>query len=432
MRRRLVLLATAISTMVALAFLVPLALLVRTLAEYRAMNEARQLAQMMAPTIATGDERGIVLALQTASVISEDRVTVFMPDGRILGASVRRDAHVELAMQGEAFTAVLPEGHALFTPLFGPGDTTAVVRVLIPEEIRMAGVATSWAVLSGLSVALVLGAVLLADRLATSVVLPAREAAAAARALAAGEQRARAPVAGPPEVADIAAALNTLADRIDARHVDGTLVALLLAEREAAADISHRLRIPMTALSLDVEELGDSPAAAQLTADLEALEREVDRVIRDARRPSADLRCLCEASALVRSRAEFWSVLAEDEDRPLAVELPSQPVFVAVEEQELQAVLDTLVSNVLAHTPARTSFRMGLRVDGDLAVIVVEDDGPGWPAGDVVARGMSSRDSTGLGLDIARRTAERHGGRLRLGSSANGGARVEIALPAAS
>lgn len=65
-------------------------------------------------------------------------------------------------------------------------------------------------------------------------------------------------------------------------------------------------------------------------------------------------------------------------------------------------------------------------------VLVVEDAGPGIgnPAA-VVERGHSRRDSTGLGLDIARRTAETAAGRLDIAPSALGGARIELTLPAA-
>ena len=88
------------------------------------------------------------------------------------------------------------------------------------------------------------------------------------------------------------------------------------------------------------------------------------------------------------------------------------------------------IDNVFAHTGEGTAFRV--RVEGtedDAVRLVVEDDGPGLAGPDVVTRGASTVGSTGLGLDIARRTAEAAGGALRLGSSDGGGARVVLELP---
>ena len=61
---------------------------------------------------------------------------------------------------------------------------------------------------------------------------------------------------------------------------------------------------------------------------------------------------------------------------------------------------------------------------GGGARLVMDDAGPGFPDGIVPERGRSGAGSTGLGLDIVRRTAEAAGGELRLGSSDAGGARV--------
>ena len=105
-----------------------------------------------------------------------------------------------------------------------------------------------------------------------SVTGPAAGLARTSRALAAGDASARADVAGPPEIADVAEAINLLADRIDE---------LRTTERERVADLSHRLRTPLTALRLDAEARGD-PA---LIADLDRLENEMNEVIRAARRP---------------------------------------------------------------------------------------------------------------------------------------------------
>ncbi len=66
--------------------------------------------------------------------------------------------------------------------------------------------------------------------------------------------------------------------------------------------------------------------------------------------------------------------------------------------------------------------------EGNLALLVIEDDGPGLGFTEQTERGISGGGSTGLGLDITRRTAERSGGAVRIGSGAGGGTRVEVLL----
>jgi signal transduction histidine kinase len=82
--------------------------------------------------------------------------------------------------------------------------------------------------------------------------------------------------------------------------------------------------------------------------------------------------------------------------------------------------VDAVLGNVFAHTPDGTGMSVGVRArEGGGAVLTVRDDGPGMSA-DAVERGRSCGGSTGLGLDIARRTAEASGGDLRIGSSPSG------------
>ena len=192
----------------------------------------------------------------------------------------------------------------MVTPVFGASGS-AVVHVRVPTAVLTAGVWRAWAILGALGLALVVGAVVVADRLGRSVVGPADDVAVAARRLASGDLDARAPVAGPPEIADVAAALDALADRIDD---------MLLLEREAAADLSHRLRTPMTALRLDVEALPPGATGERLIADVRALEETVDRLIRHARAGRAS-GGVADLGAIVRDRLAFWTPLVEDEGR---------------------------------------------------------------------------------------------------------------------
>jgi signal transduction histidine kinase len=221
-------------------------------------------------------------------------------------------------------------------------------------------------------------------------------------------------------VRQVSGGLNRLAARIGE---------LLTHERETLADLSHRLRTPLTALRIDAESLRDETEMTQLTADVDELTRTVNEIIREARRPSANGgRVACDAVEVVRERTEFWQALAEDQDRYMAVEIDAEWCPVRVPAQDLAACVDILLENVFAHTPEGAAFgvRLAARASGG-AWLTVADDGPGF-AGDYAARGTSGGGSTGLGLDIARRISEASGGSLTVGRSPRGGAAITLAL----
>ncbi|MDX1449203.1 MAG: ATP-binding protein, partial [Acidimicrobiia bacterium] len=136
----------------------------------------------------------------------------------------------------------------------------------------------------------------------------------------------------------------------------------------------------------------------------------------------------------VQDRAAFWQVLAEEQERGFELSVTvGSPVLVGASDKELTAALDAVLGNVFDHTPPGTAFSIRCMRVGDEVAITVEDAGPGFPSGmDALARGVSGGGSTGLGLDIARRTAERAGGTLRIGRSRDGGASVSLVLPVIS
>jgi len=417
MRRRLMLVAAATTTMVVIAFVIPLGLLVRTVAAERVLTSARQVAGALAPALASGDRGQIETAIAVATSSTHGEVGVLLPDGTTLGSEIP-DELADRAKLGEAVEVDRPGGRTIVTPVVGAGGATSIVLVEVSSERLSAGVLESWLVLGGLGILMIVGAVVVADRLARQITRSVDDVSAAAHELSAGRHDARAPVEGPPEIADVARALNALADRIGD---------LLAAEREAAADLSHRLRTPLTALRLDVESLRDHPDAGRLAADVAALERAVDQQIR-AVRSGGRAPTTTDVVGLAAERAAFWEPLADDENRPVTADLPDHPVFVRADHDEVASALDVLIGNVFAHTPAGTGFELAVREDGDRVEVVVRDHGPGFPEGiDLTARGVSGGGSTGLGLDICRRLAESSGGELLVDSP--GGARVRLRLP---
>jgi signal transduction histidine kinase len=422
MRRQLTLLVASTTMLVLIAFLVPLAVLVKQITEDRALSRAAVVVQAIVPLIGTSDENAIRLAVTSQPV----PVTVFLPGGPVLGTTAERTPAVRLAeARGRSLTVANDDGdREIVVPVVSGGQTTVVRTVVTAEELTR-GVTQAWLVLAALGIALVLLGLLVAGRLARTIVAPISTLAAVSQLLGRAHFDARTnPGIGPPEVREVARALNQLAGRIQG---------LLREEREQVADLSHRLRTPLTALRLEAESLRDPQDAARIAAAADSIERSVTAVIQQARRRGAERPAPgCDVTAVVADRVAFWTVLAEDTDRAVRRHLPETPIPVAVPADDLAAALDALLGNVFAHTPDGTALSVTLvaRLGGG-ATLTVADSGPGFGSHTgVLRRGESGGGSTGLGMDIARRAAEAGGGSLHLGAGADGGAEVRLELAA--
>ncbi|MFI7699287.1 sensor histidine kinase [Nonomuraea sp. NPDC049480] len=418
MRRTLAVLMVAVTSMVALAFLVPLALIVRETAQSRALAGAERQASALVPVLAlTTRSADLGHAMARTEAGRRGLLAIHIKGGAAAGTSRAPAAEVARATaQTRASTVELPSGYALLRPVALDGDRGAVIEVFVPADDLNRGVFSSWAVLTGVAVVLVAGSVLVGDRLGARVVRAARRLGTAATALGAGDLSERIYPDGPPELQAAATAFNSMANRVT--H-------LLAAERELAADLSHRLRTPLTALRLSLDHLG--PQAEPSRQALARLESEVDTVIAAARRPSSRAARACDAAEVLRERLAFWSALAEDQGRPWELTGATLPVRVPVPAGELTAAVDALLGNVFRHTEEGTAFGVTLHEGQDTVGILISDAGPGILDPEAaLERGASGSGSTGLGLDIARRLAESTSGTLRLDRSSLGGAQVQL------
>ncbi|MFI1353551.1 sensor histidine kinase [Streptomyces sp. NPDC020898] len=226
-----------------------------------------------------------------------------------------------------------------------------------------------------------------------------------------------------------------------ARTTNETLAALETSverQRRFVADASHELRSPIASLRTQLEvgaahpELLDVDGAVEDTVRLQHLAADLLLLARlDAGERPVDARC--DLAALAREQA------AQRAGAGVSAETPEAAVEVTGSRGQLARVLGNLLDNGLRH--ARSAVTVGVRRDGQWAVLEVADDGDGVPEADrervferfVRLDDARSRDDggAGLGLAIARDVAVRHGGTLTVRETATGGALFELRLPLA-
>jgi signal transduction histidine kinase len=404
--------------LVLVAFLVPLALLVKNVAADRAVQRATVQAQELTSlVVASTDRQALAEAVRQVDARSAYDISVFV-DGQVLGTRAARSPLVTLAERGNSRSGEVAGGREIVFAVVRPAAAApAVIRTFVSDDALTAGVPRAWLLLGALGIALLLVSLVVADWLARSFVRSTVDLAAVSHRLGRGDLAARADTSAPGELGVVATALNGLAGRIDE---------LLKEERETIADLSHRVRTPLTSLRMEAESL-DPEASERIGAGVDAVNRAVSEAIQQARRRGATPDN-ADAAEVVAARVAFWAVLAEDTERDLAVDIAPGPLPVALSTADLEACVDALLGNVFAHTPNGTPFHVGLSTMDSGARLTVADAGPGLPDLSVLRRGVSGSGSSGLGLDIARRAAARTGGEVRFDRSDAGGLRVVVDL----
>jgi signal transduction histidine kinase len=437
-RTTLALVSAAVTSMVAIAFLIPLAVIVKDVARDRAFTTAQLAGAAIDPVLSiTTDRATLERAIVSTPAGAAGQLAVYLTaatggnpasqaaaggSGTFIGGPQRAsDADLRMAAtEARSFIAPVPGGYAVLQPVALGSGRLAVTEVYVPDAQVSRGVTASWAVMTAVALALIAVSVIVADRLAGRVTRPARELASAAALLGDGDLSARSTAHGPAELAAAGYAFNVMAERLSS---------LITAERVMSADLPHRLRTPLTALRMNAAALGPGRAADDTRIAIDRLEQQVDLIIRSARRPGLDEPPGCDAAKVLTDRFGFWSALAEDQRRPCHLTGADQPVLVPVPRSDLAAATDALIGNIFKHTAEGTGFAITLHRGEGLVLVLVADAGPGIAdPGAALRRGSSGAGSTGLGLDIARRVAESTGGGLKIDTSALGGAQVQMRL----
>jgi signal transduction histidine kinase len=419
-RRRLILVSLATTVLVVVSFVLPLGLLVRRQAIEGAKVAAERDAQSVAGLVALASALSSDAPSLAAAIGELPLGTIVLVDeSTVLGSPTPGQGGLAAAARQSRSTVAddVEGGWELALPVVG-GDSVTVVDTFVPETDLTAGVGTAWALLGGLALVLVGVAVWVADRLGRSLTTPIEDLARSAHRLAEGDLDTRVEPGETHELRETGEAFNYLAERLDD---------LLAEERESAADLSHRLRTPLTSLRLQAEALGDEGERQTMLAQVDRLEHAMNQVIELSRSRAARPPGSVDLNQVVADRAGFWRVLAEEQGRELTLDLADGAGLVPLARDDVEVLVDTLVGNVFSHTPAPTPFevRTGAGPDG-VAWLEVSDRGPGFADPSLIQRGVSGGGSTGLGLDIVAKTASSAGGSVQVSDRPGGGAVVRV------
>lgn len=375
------------------------------------------------------------------------------PTGAVATALQRAGA--DWVLQGQPVSAALDIGGVTYLvqarPIPSGGfalvrriDTDPLASGLVERNIGLA-------LLAGGGAAVLVGVVV--GRLSSR---PLRRTAAAAQLLRKGRRDVRVPVAGPSEIAEVATAVNELADALSRSE---------RRQREFLLSVSHELRTPLTAVRGFAESLADgvvtgpdvAPVGATINREAQRLDRLVGDLMELARLEADDfpLDLLpVDLTALAAEAAEVWQARSSAAGVEFRLHAPSDPVPVTADPRRLRQVLDGLAENALRITPSGAPLVFAVytaagAVGTDPAlrpavhgVLQVRDGGPGLAAEDYPVvfergalhdryRGHRPVGEGGVGLALIRGLVSRMGGAIHAEPAIEGGAAFTVALPEA-
>ncbi|ANF95051.1 cell wall metabolism sensor histidine kinase WalK [Paenibacillus bovis] len=244
---------------------------------------------------------------------------------------------------------------------------------------------------------------------------------------------------------NIAGVIAVLQDVTDQEKLEG-------ARREFVANVSHELRTPLTTIKSYTEALEDGALDERALAErfIGVIRNETQRMIRLVS-DLLHLSRLDSSEAMMRKQRTNVLELLEDtidrffvqmkqKDIRSSIDMQPEVGSVWIDRDQMDQVLDNLVSNALKYTPDGGSIKLAARCTNDgMLALSVEDTGIGIPKQDLgriferfyrVDKARSrNMGGTGLGLSIAREMVRAHDGTIELDSELGQGTTVTVMLP---
>jgi len=277
-----------------------------------------------------------------------------------------------------------------------------------------------------------------------------RTLSGAAQRMSAGDLSVRVPLAPERELAELGAAFNAMAARLELAFQRQR--ELEEARQGLIAAVSHDLRTPLASLRVMVEAINDGVARDPETIQryIAAMEREtvslgrlIDDLFEMARLDAGQIQLRLEPSPismLVQGTVESMAAQAARQGIALRTFVDRSVPPVLIDPDRIQRVLYNLLQNAIRHTPADGSVFVEVHDRGPDVLISVRDTGAGILPDDLPhvfdrfyrgdkARSRDGQAGAGLGLSIARRLIETHGGRIWVVQPPEGGSVFSFTLP---
>jgi signal transduction histidine kinase len=389
---------------------------------------------------------GVQTAVDQLGSSEEMHIVVTDADGIMVADS-------EGGSLGEEFRTNAP-GTKLFLPKpppMGGGMMTSTPDTLIgtlyinPESARplTQTLATTinrfllWGGLLAIAIALILTLVL-----SRRISAPIRVLTSTARKLGKGDFSQRVPSKGKGEIAELSQAFNSMADDIERNEK---------LRQNLVADTAHELRTPLSNLRGYLEAIKDDvikPDATTINSLYEEatlLTRLVDDLQELALAEASELKLVLQAddiSEVIKQAVVSSQSQSNDKGISLNMELPDKLPLCEIDSQRIAQVLHNLISNAITHTPRDGIVTISARESGQYVEVTVADTGEGIPAEELeniferfyrVDRSRSRRTGgSGLGLTIAKRLIEAHGGQISVESEPGKGSRFTFTVPIAT
>jgi signal transduction histidine kinase len=340
----------------------------------------------------------------------EHRIGLYTPDGKLIAGSgpVSSDPVVLAVKDTDFASGDVGEDLVIAVPVLRGAMVIGIVRAATAHQELRRRTALTWLAMGGSAVLALAATWLLARRLAARLAGPLEELSTAANRFGEGDFTVRASRAGIDEIDQVAAALNTTADRV---------TETLERERAFSADVSHQLRTPLTGLRLQLETALVSPGvdvrAALLSgiASADRLERTIDDLLALARQPRTQ-RSPLDVDALFDEVRQCWESLLTDRSRTLRIDHLGAPPPQA-SAPAVRQILGVLLDNAVTH--GQGTVTMTARDAGGALAIDVTCEGPSLDSDlDPFSPRQGAPAGHGIGLPLARGLAEAEGGRLRL------------------
>ncbi len=392
------------------------------------LSEDSEISQTVQRFAEAGGSRVVIVDKSGTVVALSD------PDQTDLGSSYLNRPEISQALagqisNGERFSTTLNQ-ELLFVavPVLSGNEILGAVRLTYPDYVVNNIVNNQIGLLALIVLVSLLIAALVGYVVSGTITRRIGQLQAATQSLAAGNLSTRADeTVGAQELRSLAESFNDMAARLEV---------LITQQRTFAADASHQLRTPLTALRLRLERAQDllesDPAGSRerisaAEAEADRLSNLIEGLLLLSRTEASDVqRTACDLGKIALDRVGQWKPLAAESSVTLGFDGPAT-VMVSAVPNALEQIIDNYIDNALAVAPAGSHIQVRVIEKNSSVELHVLDEGPGLSpeectrAFDRFWRARSDQHGSGLGLAIVAQLMQASGGEAQLRPRDEGG-----------